>query len=342
MQHEPAATILVLGHGNSGRAIARNILAFTSCNIIVGGPDGSRAAKCARALSQTHPEHRISSRAVDGNDPQSLIRALSGADLLIVAAGIPDRLRDIALSCIEAGVDYLDLWYSPRKRQQFVCLAVRAELAGRLIITECGLQPGLPAVLVRDLARSFEAPETALVASYIRADWEKLIFSSSTRTELREPFASWIMRDSKWQSSPPGVNEAINVDFGMEHGVRTCRAIFYGELADVSAQLPSLRNLAFVVDHSFGQRCEPPYFARLQANISGCRHGNRVRSCLSVQHTDGFELTAISVVVSIKEWLRARKFLAGLVSNGAWVETGSALTALASMGAAVEREEMQA
>ena len=330
--------VLVIGYGNTGQAIAERLLAFTECDVIIGGPDEARALTLCNALS-INAGSRVSALTVDATDRASLRTALQGVDLLVVAAGIPDYLEEIAKASIETNTDYLDLWYSPSKRNRFKTLAEGAKRAGRLLLTECGMQPGLPGVVVRCLAQRFETIESARVASYARADWANLTFSPSTRVELKEPFAPFVMRNGTWQDLPGERINGIDVDFGTKYGTRKCHPVFYGELADVSRLVPSLRNLDFVLDQAFGEPSPPPYFARLRGEAWGVRQGRPAHSTITIHHSDGFDLTALSVVACVRQWLPVFSRSSGLVSGGLWADAEKTIFMLLEMGVVVEYQD---
>ena len=101
-----AMKLVVLGAGGMGRYAARTAAAFDFVeDMLVGDLDGRGAARLADALGT-----KTRSAAVDVTDEAGLVRALSGADVVLNTVGPLFRLGPPVLrAAIRARCHYLDI-----------------------------------------------------------------------------------------------------------------------------------------------------------------------------------------------------------------------------------------
>jgi lysine 6-dehydrogenase len=133
--------ILILGHGNIGsvltRDLAKNLL---KAQIVVAGRNQKKAEDAAAAL---HSEN-ITGICLDANNHHELVKAMKRFDLAICA--LPGTLGFKSLeAAIDAKINMVDISYMPENP---LTLNKNALKAGVTIIPDCGVAPGLSNILV--------------------------------------------------------------------------------------------------------------------------------------------------------------------------------------------------
>ena len=321
--------ILVLGgYGNTGRAIARALLERTDVWIVLAGRNRDAALHRAGELNEEFPGERVAGWGVDASDREGLEGALDGIDLVLVASSTPRDLESIARIAIATGTDYLDLWYSPGVQERMLALAPEAEAAGRCLLTQAGLHPGLPALLVRRVAPLFRRLERAYVACYIKADWGNYTFSDATRSELEESPLSWLYRGGSWGE----VEHLTAFDFGEFGEEVVCRPWHLGEMERLPQLFPSLQECGFFLYVRHGQVEKPPYHSTLQAVTFGETERGPLGMCTMVSHLDGYRFTALSVVAALEQYLDGSIARPGVWTVGHCLDPDRFLEDLEEMG----------
>jgi saccharopine dehydrogenase (NAD+, L-lysine-forming) len=129
-------------------------------------------------------------------------------------------------------------------------------------------------------------------------------------------------------------------DFGEGIGTRNCYSMFFEELRCIPAIYPNLKETGFYISGSnllsdliltpivmiglkiapkrgirpLGKlmwwamgRSKPPYKVLLKVEATGFRRGQQVQVEASIEHEDGYELTAIPVVALLKQYEYIRR-----------------------------------
>ena len=328
-------TILILGgYGATGRPLTRHLLTQTNYNIIIAG----RNVEKARAFVDSLHDPRLSARRVDAADPASLREALPGVDFLLVAAPTTRHTETVVCAALEAGVDYLDVQYADLKLE-----ALRAherEIGQRRLcfVTEAGYHPGLPSAMIRYAASKLDRIESARTAGYLNMG--NLQYTEAV-DELMEGFVHYqaqVYKNGAW--TKPSSWEARKFDFGEEIGTKTGYSMFFEELRCIPEMYPTLKDTGFYIAGSnlladliltpiimvglkiapkrgirpLGKlmwwamgRSKPPYKVVLKVEAAGQLNGKPVRVETSIEHEDGYELTAIPVVALLMQYDRVRK-----------------------------------
>jgi hypothetical protein len=136
-----------------GGAIARRWLEASSGRVIIVAPDASTARAQASALPAADGDDRIEARSADAARAEAIAEAVRGADWLVIALDDLDRLPPIIEGALRAGASCVDLGTTPGRDAIWAKYRDRFVEAGKLVITEAGVQPGLPGVLLRSLTR---------------------------------------------------------------------------------------------------------------------------------------------------------------------------------------------
>jgi saccharopine dehydrogenase (NAD+, L-lysine-forming) len=199
-------------------------------------------------------------------------------------------------------------------------------------VTEAGYHPGLPSAMVRYAASKLDRIESARVAGYLNMG--KLEYTEAV-DELMEGFIhdqAQVYKNGAW--TKPGSWDMRKFDFGAEIGPKTCYSMFFEELRCLPEMYPTLKDTGFYISGSnlladmiltpiimvglkiapkrgirpLGKLMwwamglsKPPYKVMLKVEAAGLKDGRQVRVEASIEHEDGYELTAIPVVALLKQ-----------------------------------------
>lgn len=364
-------SILILGgYGYTGRLLARHLMQETDVRLVVTGRNAEKARQFAAQLNADFAGDRVTGAGADAADPESLRRAFCGVDLVLVASTTVEHTQKVARAALEAGIDYLDIQYSPKRVPVLQSLAAEIREAGRCFITEAGFHPGLPAAMVRYAARNFSRMETAIVGSVLNPEgglpWSESVY------ELVEAFKDYqgqVFKGGRWQAA--GSFDTRRIDFGGEFGRRTCYSMFLEEMRPLPDCYPSLKATGFYVagfnwfvDYLitppmmlalklwperavkpmakllyWGTKTfsSPPYGVIVKVEAGGEKDGNPTRVGIAAFHEDGYEFTAIPVVASLLQYLDGSIKRPGLWMMGHLVDPARLFTDMERMGIKIAR-----
>jgi len=362
--------LILGGYGATGRILARLLLDHTSLHVTLAGRDAARAAAAASALGG-----RADWRVADAASAESLMAALAGVDLLLVTASTVLHTQTVARAALRAGADCYDILYSPAKLGVLRSLEPEIRRAGLCFITDGGLHPGLPGVMVRRAAEELDELHSAVVGSAIQQDWRAVDPSPEALADFLDMIVGidtahfaegewrWLrMRDS-------GVRRRM--EFGAPFGMRSCYAMALEELRTLPQQYPSLRSTGFYVGGfsalvdwgviplaMLGQRFAPqrsrPWLARLlgaslrhgstppfrtvlKLEATGLRGGQPRTLQLEVGHEDGYFLTAACVLAGVRQLIDGSIRRPGVWLQAQAVAPARMLADLAAVGVDVGR-----
>ncbi|MBE9192044.1 saccharopine dehydrogenase NADP-binding domain-containing protein [Gloeocapsopsis crepidinum LEGE 06123] len=193
------ARVLILGgRGRIGSSIAQDIATHTQANITIT----SRNVAAATAVSQ-----RIGSQVdiliLDLADTEAINQAIASADLVIHSAG-PFHYRDASVlkSCIEQGVNYLDVSDHPSFTRKVLAYKSAAEEAGITAIVNTGIFPGISNSMVREGVEQFDQAERIHLSYLVSGSGGAgVTVMRTTFLGLQKPFDAWI--NGKWQEVKP-------------------------------------------------------------------------------------------------------------------------------------------
>ncbi|MUL35399.1 saccharopine dehydrogenase family protein [Gloeocapsopsis dulcis] len=191
--------VLILGgRGRIGSSIAQDIATHTQANITIT----SRDITAATAVSQ-----RIGSQVdvvkLDLADTEALKKAIASSDLVIHSAG-PFHYRDASVlkTCIEQGVNYLDVSDHPSFTRKALAYKSAAEEAGITAIVNTGIFPGISNSMVREGVEQFDQAEHIHLSYLVSGSGGAgITVMRTTFLGLQKPFDGWI--DGKWQEVKP-------------------------------------------------------------------------------------------------------------------------------------------
>jgi saccharopine dehydrogenase (NAD+, L-lysine-forming) len=310
------------------------LLAQTSAQIIVGGRNLDKALDFVDSLC----DPRVTAQRVDAVDSTSLRQALQRVDFLLVAAPTTHHTETVVRAALDAGVDYLDVQFADQKLATLRAHEREIHEKKLCFVTEAGYHPGLPSAMIRYAASRMECINSAQVAGYLNMG--KLPYTEAV-DELMEGFIHYqgqVLKYGDW--TRPSSWDVRKFDFGAEVGTRTCYSMFFEELRCIPAIYPTLKEMGFYISGSnlladliltpiimvglkiaprrgirplgklmwwaMGQS-KPPYKVVLKVEASGYRRGKQVQVDTSIEHEDGYELTAIPVVALLKQFEYSRR-----------------------------------
>ncbi len=357
--------------GNAGRAI-NNLLApglAASDELVLAGRN---AARLERARSEIAAAAQVSTAVVDAADTAGIRALVAGADLVIVTASRPDLVGSLAREVLDAGADWFDTMLShPAKLAALRALEPEITKAGRCFVTDGGLHPGLPAVLVRWAAEQLDEVIEGDVAGGLRIDWQADTVAESTVEMMLDKFTqfnllAWVngeRRTVRWGECP-------TVDFGEPIGRRPTVPMPLAEMDELPQRYPSLRRCGFYIC-GFGPVMDylvlpilmvigrihwlrpaairltrwsmvrlasapPPYRVVVQTDVVGQRSGRPATASVKISGTDPYLVIAAPAVACLRRVLDGEARAPGLHLQAHLVPPGPFLADLAELGLSVE------
>lgn len=155
--------MLVLGAGRMGLGAVHDLVSQPDVTgVTVADYDLTKAAAIAERYSQ-----KASAAQIDCNDHAAVVALMRGhaSAISCVNYWLNERL---ARAAIEAGTNFCDLGGNNEVVDAELALDGEARAAGVNIIPDCGLAPGMVAVLVAHQARQFEARGERINEIHIR------------------------------------------------------------------------------------------------------------------------------------------------------------------------------
>ncbi|MBW4658807.1 MAG: saccharopine dehydrogenase NADP-binding domain-containing protein [Drouetiella hepatica Uher 2000/2452] len=192
-----ANRVLILGgRGRIGNSVAIDLLTHTSAHVTITGRNSV-------APLGAMPGQNVDYLALDLSNEQGLATAIASTDLVIHCAG-PFRQRNtqVLQSCIEQGVNYLDVSDDRAFTQAALSHQAAAKAANVTAIVNTGVFPGISNSMVR---QGIEQLDTAdyIHLSYVVAGsgGSGVTVMRTTFLGLQNPFKVWL--DRQWQTVKP-------------------------------------------------------------------------------------------------------------------------------------------
>lgn len=186
--------ILILGgSGRIGRCVGADLAAHTRAEILL----------TSRNPEFQPPSDRYLVRCCDLDDGDLLSELIADCDLAIHCAG-PFLHRDarVLRTCIECGVNYLDVSDSPEFTRKALAYDELAREAGVTAIINSGIFPGISNSMVRQGVEQLDtARRIHLSYAVSGSGGAGLTVMRTTFLGLQQPFPAWI--DGNWRSILP-------------------------------------------------------------------------------------------------------------------------------------------
>lgn len=205
--------ILILGgRGRIGNSVAQDLISHTQANITV---TGRQMTTEVAAIQQD--ESRVKFLALDLAETEPLQKAIASHNLVIHCAG-PFVYRDASVlkTCIEAGVNYLDVSDNRAFTRRALAYSDAATAAGVTAIVNTGIFPGISNSMVRrDVEELDEAERIHLSYVVSGSGGAGITVMRTTFLGLQQPFEAWI--DNQWQMVKP-YSEREKIRFPAPYG----------------------------------------------------------------------------------------------------------------------------
>jgi hypothetical protein len=356
--------VLLGGYGNAGRAVATLLRKHGPVDMLLLGRDPERAKAAAHELRMVDRPGSVDWAVADATRPGGLRGLLAPGDILVVASSTVPETGALADAALDAGSDWLDLNLSATsKHTALASRRSRIQEAGLCFVTDGGVHPGVPGVLMRRAAAHMPL-RRLWVAARFDVDWATLRFSRPTVEEFLDEMASAELRllvNGLWVR---GYRYARRFDFGAPLGAATCVPMYLPELMQVHDAFPEIGDLGFFVAGFgpladwvvmpvtvLGARVLPwarTYFADFLAwglaTFSEGKRGSAVvlraegaggeRLAIRLFHQDAYALTAAPVVATLLRWPETRR--PGLHTQAMFVDPDRFLEDVATLGVVVE------
>ncbi|MGD8780067.1 MAG: saccharopine dehydrogenase NADP-binding domain-containing protein [Ignavibacteria bacterium] len=336
----PKKIFILGGYGNTGYLIADYLLKETDVQIAIAGRDIDKASIAAYQLNDKYRAKRTSSVNLSASDYDWIKKTIEGYDYLVLASSTSDYVENVVKACLATNTNYFDTQFSsPEKIKMLRRYESEIDKKGLTIITDGGYHPGVISALIRYAGTQFDKMYSAFVYSFVRADWRNYKFSKSTLSEFMSEIKNYnptILKKGKWKRIGPLNSKEIYFD--REIGVQKTASYYLEELSQLPELLPNLKNAGFYaggvdwftkdftapIGHFsykiFGDATtkplvkifkwgnkkfsKPPYKIKLKLIAEGISERKNKKFEMSLEHKDGYFLTAIPVVITISQILK--------------------------------------
>ncbi|MEM9273688.1 MAG: saccharopine dehydrogenase NADP-binding domain-containing protein [Cyanobacteria bacterium P01_F01_bin.143] len=201
----PKKVLVIGGCGRIGASVAQDILTHTDSKVIVT----SRKSQIVTAP--------LEFLALDLEDSATLKNAIASVDLVIHCAG-PFHYREgkVLATCIDLGVDYLDVSDHRSLYQKVIPWRDRAVESGITAILNTGVFPGISNSMVKQGVEQFDKPQK-IKLSYVVAGsgGAGVTVMRTTFLGLQSSFDVWL--DGQWQPKKPYTEREI-IEFPQPYG----------------------------------------------------------------------------------------------------------------------------
>ncbi|MEQ9553592.1 MAG: saccharopine dehydrogenase NADP-binding domain-containing protein [Coleofasciculus sp. G3-WIS-01] len=201
--------VLILGgRGRIGSSVMEDLVAHTQAEITITG---------RHRTSETAFSPQVQFLTLDLADQDGLRSAIASHNLVIHCAG-PFLYRDASVlkTCIEMGVNYLDVSDNRTFMQKAFADHEQGAAAGVTAIINTGVFPGISNSMVRQAIEQLDLPEKIHLSYGVAGSGGAgVTVLRTTFLGLSEPFDAWI--DNQWQKVKP-YSDRETIDFPDPYG----------------------------------------------------------------------------------------------------------------------------
>lgn len=203
--------LIVGGRGRIGSSVAQDLVTHTDAEITVTGRNSEAS------IGPGLPPDRVQYQTFDLADSAALQKAVSQSNLVVHCAG-PFHYRDAGVlkTCIESGVNYLDVSDSRSFTRRALKMRETAKNAGVTAIVNTGIFPGISNSMVRrDVEQLDEAEHIHLSYVVGGSGGAGVTVMRTTFLGLQTPFEVW--EDGNWQQVKP-YSDRETIEFPAPYG----------------------------------------------------------------------------------------------------------------------------
>jgi len=204
--------LIVGGSGRIGSQVAADLITYTQAEIVITGRNEPVGEKVRDRLG-----NRARFLSLDLAQRDTLRSAVAAADLVIHCAG-PFHYRDaiVLQTCIEHGVNYLDVSDHPSFTRKAMEFAPAAAAAGVTAIVNTGIFPGISNSMVRRDVEHLDSVDRIHLSYVVSGSGGAgITVMRTTFLGLQKPFSAWI--DGKWETVKP-YSDRETVEFPAPYG----------------------------------------------------------------------------------------------------------------------------
>jgi len=358
--------LLILGGtGNAGFSIAQQLLKETNLSLIISSRNAEKAHFTAGELNAHSTDewsYRVTGIQLEPNNQAELKSVLNQVDAVIITASGIDTAK-LAEALIETRKDCIDIRENSDKQRILQHYHSQFVENNVFYLSESGCFPGLPTLLIRYLLKQMPNADHAIANISIQMDWKKHPFSKTTIEEFAENlqyFQSKVWYKNHWKSIN-NWRDVAKIKFDKNLGSKTCIPMVLPETATLVENYPNLQYvntriagfnpvvdylimpvlqwttlpLSSALEWGLKRFSKPPFGTYFQAEVFHSNDRHHVLK-ISVNHSEGYELTAISITALILQCLKTEQKTAGLHLQGLWAEPIDFIEQLKRMGAQVQ------
>lgn len=324
--------LIIGGYGRAGCYVANLLLRSTDdLAVVVAGRNAGKADRAARWLNARHDTDRARGRAVDASDAASLDAAFDACDLVVVCMPYRGESRTVLDAVARAGIDYVDVNPGAEKQDALDALAPQFHDKDSVVLTDAGVIPGCPSVLVRHVAAHFDALDTVVVDSLYKDP--EMAYGGAFDVVSLTAESTRVYRDGAWRDAAPW--SVRWCDFGAPYGHHLTQPVGLDELESlpdafdldrlelhqagmnlVTNAILFLWRMLTIARSDTGARLgtklfletnrrftSEPYGDVLLVNARGTRNGQATGASIRLQTDDVYEATSIPVVAAVHQIL---------------------------------------
>ena len=320
--------LIVGGYGAVGYETAKILLNRTDVEVVIAGRSQEKAQSAAATLSQETQNTRISGTSLDAFHYHEVVSAFKKVDWVVICLPLTGLGSTLAQAAYEAGVHYIDINANQEKQAYLQRMAAKIKRKGLTFVTEAGMGPGVPSLLVLHAYRQLGKLKTVELGSIFRES--KISYGSAYDMLVELAVKHRVFKNGAW--SRAALSDGKTIDFGTYFGKNKCYPFEFLELVKLPAEEIGFKNLGFyaagfnpVVDSvalvwmitglnrfKAGLRLgakiamwaekftRPPIATVIQADAKAW---NGSRMCLRVSHKDAYIATAIPLAACIIQML---------------------------------------
>ena len=149
--------------------LANRILEGSTWDVLIIGRREAAGVAAVQEAASRHGDHRVLFRRADACEPTAVADAVRDAQVVIIALAESRYLEAALEGALLARVPYtVDVLIGPGRQQVWERLGPRFEANDLVGITEVGVQPGLPGILLRRALAEVPDAQWARVAAALR------------------------------------------------------------------------------------------------------------------------------------------------------------------------------
>jgi saccharopine dehydrogenase-like NADP-dependent oxidoreductase len=205
--------VLILGgRGRIGSSVAQDLATHTQAEITITGRTPE-----SEAVVHSHLGPQVQYLILDLADVDKLREAIANSDLVVHCAG-PFHYRDanVLRTCIEQGVNYVDVSDHRSYTSKALNYCDEAAAAGVTAVINTGIFPGISNSMVREGVEQFDQAEKIHLSYLVSGSGGAgVTVMRTTFLGLQHPFPAWI--DGKWEVIKP-YSQREAIDFPPPYG----------------------------------------------------------------------------------------------------------------------------